>query len=233
MIKRLFSAPLGLILSLTLGMMVGCSGSMPTIEIELSDSLVYVLQKGPGARLDSNYTTSDGWLRLSPDTSRYHEVIIYADTDSPSLFYYRLEGEAWLLTTPQPESETQPSDMHHTFGGTTADGHYAYINELYKPSKKLVVILSDAHLGTITRAERDSLYKSLGGADSVHFIYLMLTQSDSTARLRLERDSLEGTIFSDSLSIVTNLRKHLGINRSKERHIFVMDSTTLMSPINL
>lgn len=233
MIKRFISAPMGLILCLALGWLGGCSGSMPTLELELSDSLVYVLHKGPGGRLDSNYTTSDGWLRLSPDTSRYHELLIYADTDSPSLRYYRLEADKWVLTTPQPEAETSPSDMHHTFGGQATDGRYIYINQHYQRGKRLVLVLSDLHLTTISRAERDSLAKRFGGADSVHFVYLILTLSDSTAMARVQRDSLKGTVFSDSLSIVTDLRQHLGLGRSPRRHIFYMDSTTLLHPLTL
>ena len=43
--------------------------------------------------------------------------------------------------------------------------------------------------------------------DSLISVFFMPTASDSTARLRVKRDSLDGIIFSDSLGVVSEARR--------------------------
>ena len=52
----------------------------------------------------------------------------------------------------------------------------------------------------------------------------MPTASDSTARLRVKRDSLDGIVFSDSLGVVSEARRLFGVEGQVKSVHFRIDT---------
>ena len=74
----------------------------------------------------------------------------------------------------------------------------------------MLVFASPERMQSLTKQEQAQL-RVKARPDSLQFVFLYPSLSDSTVRAQLRRDSLEGIAFSDSLGLVTRLRHEYGV----------------------
>lgn len=199
----------------------GPKQAMPELRITAqssADSLAYITLIGEQASHTDSLRLEDGALTLYPDTGLYTEAFVVL-CDSPS--YYLLEGGKWVPSTPPLAGTTQIHGIPY-ISGTDASGKEQGISSRIRGGR-VAVVFSDLALHTHTRAQRDSLRRMVR-PDSLHFVYMMLTPSDSVARSRIKRDTLGGIIFSDTLGVVSRVRTSYGLEREARAKTFLLDS---------
>lgn len=175
-------------------------------------------------RLDSTQP-----IALYPDTvGLRHLLVVHAG--GASAYYYALRSGQWIDTLPPASplpvglsSEALPLDE------ADARGKYHTLEELVQPGRALL-LFSDARLATHTRAERDSLRK-VWGKDSVRFVYMMLSPSDSASLAQIKRDSLDGVVYSDTLGMVSRLRRVYGLDRQRQAVCLLLDTLGRVEPL--
>lgn len=223
-----------------LGGLGACSGSkLPPLSLTLeqvdsTDSTLYLVYEG----LDSVWRDSlpmpvGQALELHPDTARLSALMLCHD-GYRRVYRYELHAGVWR-SVGLPERQPLPDSLDSTallgLGGKDARGKDKNLYELLGKGR-VAVVFSSLDLGTHSRKERDSLL-ALYGKDSLCLIYMMLTPSDSAARSRLKRDSLDKqaeAIYTDTLGIVSRMRTSCGISRKPSPHIFIIDSLGQISP---
>ena len=101
-------------------------------------------------------------------------------------------------------------DLRPSLLGEDASGKQRELSDLYHRRSVLLVFASPEGLSSLTKQEQTSL-RAGAKPDSLYFVFMMPTLSDSTARSQLRRDSLEGIAFSDSLGLVSRVRQLYGV----------------------
>ena len=109
------------------------------------------------------------------------------------------------------------------FEGVDLQGKSHTISELYAHHSVELVFASPEGLQSLTRQEQESLQAKVR-PDSLQFVILYPTPSDSTARGQFRRDSLRGIAFSDSLGLVSRLRREYGVQGNDRPVRFQIDT---------
>lgn len=205
-----------------------CGGEhspFPALVVEQtspSDSLALVRLIGADASTTDTLRLTDDAVTLYPDTNRYREAYIITLGDSARIAYLRLIGGVWTTDDPQHRKTVAPTTPE-LFEGRDIDQREQSLARLYRRGR-LALVFSDLELGTLSSSERDSLRRA-ARPDSLHFVYLFLSSSDSAARQQVRQDTLRGTFFSDSIGLVSRVRQLYGLERVPTRVAFVLDST--------
>lgn len=206
--------------------LVACSGtesklpSLDVADIDLGDSIAIVMLSGSeSSRVDT--LRLDESTTIEPDTTRYDKAWVVS-ANGAGVYYYRLVQGVWRQMEPDTVREAAVESVQDIVGRESS-GKDLVLSGEYQ-GRRLAIVFSGLDLSTHTRAERDSL-RRMARPDSLQFVYMMLTPSDSAARARIRRDSLSGLIFSDTLGVVSALRNSYGIDRKATRQIFLVDST--------
>ena len=202
---------LGSLLALTatslLAGLYSCSSSNPELTIKLdklapSDTIAWVTYLGHEGQLTDTLLHFEPTIHLSPDTSRFHSVIFSHD-GATRVHYYTLQGKIWKEVTTMQVDPTKLTSVL-PFEGVDLQGKFRTISELYAHHSIELVFASPEGLQSLTRQEQESLQAKVR-PDSLQFVFLYPTPSDSVARGQFRRDSLRGIAFSDSLGLVSPL----------------------------
>ena len=203
-----------------------CSSSNPELTIKLdklapSDTIAWVTYLGHEGQLTDTLLHFEPTIHLSPDTSRFHSVIFSHD-GATRVHYYTLQGKIWKeVTTMQVDTTKLTSVL--TFEGVDLQGKFRTISELYAHHSVELVFASPEELQSLTRQEQESLQAKVR-PDSLQFVFLYPTPSDSVARGQFRRDSLRGIAFSDSLGLVSRLRREYGVQGNDRPVRFQIDT---------
>jgi len=221
---------LGSLLALTatslLAGLYSCSSSNPELTIKLdklapSDTIAWVTYLGHEGQLTDTLLHFEPTIHLSPDTSRFHSVIFSHD-GATRVHYYTLQGKIWKeVTTMQVDTTKLTSVL--PFEGVDLQGKFRTISELYAHHSIELVFASPEGLQSLTRQEQESLQAKVR-PDSLQFVFLYPTPSDSVARGQFRRDSLRGIAFSDSLGLVSRLRREYGVQGNDRPVRFQIDT---------
>ena len=193
-----------------------CSSSLPELTIDLgklapSDTLAYVTYIGEGVQETDTLVHFSEKISLSPDTARFRTVsLVHASGAEVLLFSW--DGRAWQRT-PSPAKESAPLTPlteAYDFRGRDIQGKERSLSDLYRKRPVVLVFASPERMQSLTKQEQAQL-RVKARPDSLQFVFLYPSLSDSTVRAQLRRDSLEGIAFSDSLGLVTRLRHEYGV----------------------
>ena len=173
-----------------------CSSSLPELTIDLgklapSDTLAYVTYIGEGMQ------ETDTLVHFSEKA----EVLLYS-----------WDGRAWQRTQ-SPAKESTPLTAlteAYDFLGRDIQGKERSLSDLYRKRPVVLVFASPERMQSLTKQEQVQL-RAKARPDSLQFVFLYPSLSDSTVRAQLRRASLEGIAFSDSLGLVTRLRHEYGV----------------------
>lgn len=210
----------------SIGACTRSTSTMPPLTLASGaedDSLTLVRLVGPHESRTDTLRPASGLTELYPDTTRYRLAYVLPQAGRGGVVCYRLVGGAWSAYTPMPEGEGAVATTIQPIAGRDIEQRERHLGSLYRGGR-LALVFSDLELRTLTRSERDSLRRMVR-PDSLRFVYLYLTSSDSAARARSRTDSLQGTFFSDSAELVSRTRQLYGIERRGGRSIFLLDST--------
>ena len=190
-----------------------CTSSLPELTIKLdslasSDTLAWVTYLGDGIQQTDTLLHFEPTLQLSPDTARFHSVI-FTHAASTRVHYYILQGKEWKEVTTIPVDTTKVTTAI-PFEAVDIQGKHHTCSELYTHHPVTLVFASPENLSSLTHREQEQL-QAQAQPDSLQWVILYPTTSDSTARQRFRRDSLRGIAISDSLGVVSQLRKGYGI----------------------
>ncbi len=186
-----------------------CTSSLPKLTIKLdylasSDTLAWITYLGDGIQQTDTLLHFEPTLHFSPDTARFHSVI-FTHAASTRVHYYMLQGKEWKEVTTIPVDTTKVTTAI-PFEAVDIQGKHHTCSELYAHHPATLVFASPENLSSLTHREQEQL-QAQARPDSLQWVILYPTTSDSTARQRFRRDSLRGIAISDSLGIVTQLRK--------------------------
>ena len=109
------------------------------------------------------------------------------------------------------------------FEGVDLQGKSHTISELYAHHSVELVFASPEGLQSLTRQEQEGL-QAKARPDSLQFVILYPAPSDSAARGQFRRDSLRGIAFSDSLGLVSRLRREYGVQGNDRPVRFQIDT---------
>lgn len=179
-------------------------------------------------REDSLYFYSADSIELYPDTTGIMHLVV-AHAGDRLAQYYKLSQGQWSATAPETYTPEQTPQEVLPISGIDTKGKSHDIADLIR-RRYAVLVFSSLDLRTHSKAERDSLRKQYGG-DSLQLIYMMLSLSDSASLARIKRDTLSGIVYSDSLSLVTQMRKAYGIDRATSPKLFLIDSLGKVSAL--
>lgn len=190
-------------------------------RLDPSDSIAAVHLLGDeSSAVDSVRLGADS-ITIHPDTTRYRALYVEHSDTLKTLRHYILSRGVWHECDPEPKLDALTVSAP-SISGRDASGREHYISGWHE-KQRVAVVFSDVNLNTHTKAQRDSL-RRLVRPDSLAFVYMMLTPSDSVARARIKQDTLRGIIFSDTTGLVSRMRIAYGIERAVERTAFVLDS---------
>lgn len=186
-----------------------CTSSLPELTIKLdslasSDTLAWVTYLGDGIQQTDTLLHFEQTLQLSPDTARFHSMI-FTHAASTRVHYYMLQGKEWKEVTTIPVDTTKVTTAI-SFEAVDIQGKHHTCSELYAHHPATLVFASPENLSSLTHREQEQL-QAQARPDSLQWVILYPTTSDSTAHQRFRRDSLRGIAISDSLGVVTQLRK--------------------------
>lgn len=186
-----------------------CTSSLPELTIKLgslasSDTLAWITYLGDGIQQTDTLLHFEPTLHFSPDTARFHSVI-FTHAASTLVHYYMLQGKEWKEVTTIPVDTTKVTTAI-PFEAIDIQGKHHTCSELYTHHRVALVFASPENLASLTHREQEQL-QAQARPDSLQWVILYPTTSDSTARQRFRRDSLRGIAISDSLGVVTQLRK--------------------------
>ena len=132
-------------------------------------------------------------------------------------------GKEWREQISPAQPKPQPLTSAPLFSGKDVSGKQRDLSELYHKHPVLLVFASPEGLASLTKQEQQTL-KAGAKPDSLYFVFMMPTLSDSVARSQLRRDSLEGIAFSDSLGLVSRVRQLYGVQGQAQVVHFRIDS---------
>ena len=186
-----------------------CTSSLPEFTIKLdslasSDTLAWVTYLGDGIQQTDTLLHFEPTLHFSPDTARFHSVI-FTHAASTRVHYYMLHGKEWKEVTTIPVDTTTITTAI-PFEAVDIQGKRHTCSDLYMHQGVSLVFASPENLVSLTWREQERL-QTQARPDSLQWVILYPTASDSSARQRFRRDSLRGIAISDSLGVVTQLRK--------------------------
>lgn len=224
--KKLLSRSLVALALLTLVSACRSSSSLPELETKLerqgaSDTLALVTYIGQPQYTDS-LLHYDAALSFSPDTSRYHAVLI-SHAGGQRLRYYELRGGRWQEQEPPLAGVQLSPTAALPFSGRDIEGRERSLSELYA-RHPLVLVFASPEGGQILSAAEQRRLRAAARPDSLGFVFLLPTPSAREARQQLRRDSLEGIAFCDSLGLVTELRRSYGLTGTATTRLFHIDT---------
>ena len=219
-----------LFLSLFVAILLGSCSSQPKgsrLVIQLDspsggDTLALVTYIGPDVQITDTLTNFDTRLELYLDTARFRSVLVSHD-EGRRVRLFDLIGKEWREQISPAQPKPQPLTSAPLFSGKDASGKQRDLSELYHKHPVLLVFASPEGLSSLTKQEQQSL-KAGAKPDSLYFVFMMPTLSDSVARAQLRRDSLEGIAFSDSLWLVSRVRQLYGVQGQAQVVHFRIDS---------
>lgn len=214
---------------------------LPRLRLSLSpvdstDSILYLIYEGRDTVwVDSMLITDGVPIELMPDTQGMHSIML-AHAGYTQAYRYELCEGLWQevpMSYQAARVDSLDSLEVMNMAGLDAGGKYTDMYQLQRKGA-VALIFSSLELSTHRRAERDSLLRSYP-TDSLTLVYLMLTSSDSAALARLKRDSLDkkSVAYSDSLGLVSRMRRVCGIERRVEPAIFVVDTLGRIKPYSV
>lgn len=200
------------------------TNSLPPLEVASglpSDSLAYVTFLGDSTlSVCDTLVFGDEESVLYPDTSLYNRAyLVYPQRDS--VVYYAYKAGLWQTAEPERRPDSLARQLPYYYMRDTSGKYHSHT--VLSAGRTIAYSFASPAGLVLHRDSLRSLRMRYGG-DSLLVVYLYLTPSDSTARRLVKRDTLRGTVFSDSLGEVSRLREQLGIARSAEPHTFVVDS---------
>ena len=206
-----------LFLSLFVAILLGSCSSQPKgsrLVIQLDspsggDTLALVTYIGPDVQITDTLTNFDTRLELYLDTARFHSVLVSHD-EGRRVRLFDLIGKEWREQIAPAPTKVHPLTSAPLFSGKDASGKQRELSDLYHRRSVMLVFASPEGLSSLTKQEQTSL-RAGAKPDSLSFVFMMPTLSDSTARSQLRRDSLEGIAFSDSLGLVSRVRQLYGV----------------------
>lgn len=190
-----------------------CSSSPTELTIQLedlapSDTIAYVTYSGTSGQMTDTLLHFPKKVVLAPDTALY-QVVSFVHSNGEQIRFYAWDGKQWksqdLVPVRAPQTESSES-----FIGKDIQGKERSFPELYTKHPVELIFVSPETLHSLTKAEQKKLQQE-AKPDSLTFVFLYPTPSDSTARRFLLQDSLQGIAFSDSLGLVTDLRQRYGV----------------------
>ena len=190
-----------LFLSLFVAILLGSCSSQPKgsrLVIQLdspsgSDTLALVTYIGPDVQITDTLTNFDTRLELYLDTARFRSVLVSHD-EGRRVRLFDLIGKEWREQIAPAQPKPQPLTSAPLFSGKDVSGKQRDLSELY-------------HKHPVLPKQEQQTLKAGAKPDSLYFVFMMPTLSDSVARSQLRRDSLEGIAFSDSLGLVSRVRQ--------------------------
>lgn len=203
-----------LALSLACGLgMSSCSSSLPELTIELgdlsqSDTLAYITYAGAEAQQTDTLLHFPAKITLHPDTARFH-MLSFVHAGGEQVLFYAWDGKQWSSQVKLPQAEPRIAQAQ-LFTGKDVQGKERSLEELYAKHAVELVFVSPETLKSLTKEEQRRLSRE-AKSDSLTFVFLYPAVSDSTTRRLLRQDSLQGIAFSDSLGLVSDLRRRYGV----------------------
>lgn len=190
-----------------------CSSSLPELTIQLdklapSDTIAYVTYVGDGVQQTDTLLHFPQKLTLTPDTARVR-TLSFVHAGGEQVLFYAWDGKQWSSQEIRPVADSLVSQAP-IFTGRDVAGKERTLSELYAHHPIELVFASPETMKSLTKAEQRQLRQS-SKPDSLTFVFLYATTSDSTARRLLRQDSLQGIAFSDSLGLVSDLRRRYGV----------------------
>ena len=206
-----------------------CSSSLPELTIDLgklapSDTLAYVTYIGEGVQETDTLVHFSETISLSPDTARFRTVsLVHASGAEVLLFSW--DGRAWQRTQSPAKGSAPLTSLTeaHDFRGRDIQGKERSLSELYRKRPVVLVFASPERMQSLTKQEQAQL-RTKARPDSLQFVILYPTPSDSAARGQFRRDSLRGIAFSDSLGLVSRLRREYGVQGNVQPVRFQIDT---------
>ena len=207
-----------LVLFLTAGSIVSCSSSLPELTISLDslskgDTIAYVTYVGRGGQRTDTLLHFSKSITLTPDTALFQKLS-FVHARGEVVYSYIWDGKDWVM---QKDISREPQELTqvYPFSGKDVQGRERSLSELYTHHPVELVFASPETMKTITRMEQQRIQRH-ANPDSLTFVFLYPTPSDSTVRRLMKQDSLEGIAFSDSLGLVTELRQSYGISQNAQ-----------------
>lgn len=212
---------------LFLNLLLACGNSslFPTLSVpsgKPNDSLAYLLSLGKDmSQWDTIYFEDNETQETNLDTAKYNETyVVYPTTNR--VLHFRLHDGAWVEAGLKQKADTALKVLPYLSFTDVENKSY---NSIQLTKGKVVCYVFSNHKGEVISKESRERLRKAYAKDSVQFVYLYLTPSDSLVKVWTRRDSLKGVFIGDSLNSVSSLRKTLGIGRSAKAHAFVVDST--------
>ena len=207
-----------LVLFLTAGSIVSCSSSLPELTISLDslskgDTIAYVTYVGRGGQRTDTLLHFSKSITLTPDTALFQKLS-FVHAGGEKVYSYAWDGKAWII---QQNISVAPQELTqvYPFSGKDVQGRERNLSELYTHHPVELVFASPETMKTITREKQRQLRRQ-ANLDSITFVFLYPSPSDSTVRRLMKQDSLQGIAFSDSLGLVTELRQSYGISQNPQ-----------------
>lgn len=208
---------------------ISCSSSLPELTIEFdklapSDTLAYVTYIGDGMQETDTLVHFSEKISLSPVTARFHRVS-FVHASGEDILLYAWDGKEWKREKAPAKEEAPLTELSeaYDFRGRDIQGKERSLFELYRKQPVELIFASPERMQSITKQEQARL-KEKARPDSLQFVFLYPSLSDSTVRAQLRRDSLQGIAFSDSLGLVTRLRRDYGIQGKDQPVRFRIDT---------
>lgn len=208
---------------------ISCSSSLPKLTIELgklapSDTLAYVTYIGEGMQETDTLVHFSEKISLSPDTARFRRIS-FVHASGEEVLLYAWNGKEWKREKAPAKEEAPFTELSeaYDFRGRDIQGKERSLSELYRKQPVELVFVSPERMQSITKQEQAQL-KLKARPDSLQFVFLYPSLSDSTVRAQLRRDSLQGIAFSDSLGLVTRLRRDYGVQGKDQPVRFRIDT---------
>lgn len=200
-------------------------GSHLVIQLDAKtsrDTVAFITCIGPEGQMTDTLTHFDTKLELYLDTARFRSVLVSHDAGQ-RVRLFELIGAEWKEQTNFPEQKMKlPAEAPYLVG-KDASGKERNLTDLYRKYPLLVVFASPEGLNTMPSHEIREL-RAKAKPDSLIAVFFMPTASDSTARLRVRRDSLDGIVFSDSLGVVSEARRLFGVEGQAKSVHFRIDT---------
>lgn len=190
-----------------------CSSSLPELTINLdklspSDTVAYVTYVGDHSQLTDTLLHFPRTLILTPDTARFRSLS-FVHQGGEQVLFFAWDGKQWVSQELTPVKET-PEEGAPDFTAKDVHGKEHSLAELYHRHAVELVFVSPETLRGISREEQKKL-QAEAKTDSLTFVFLYPSVSDSTTRRVMREEKLQGIAFSDSLGLVSDLRRRCGV----------------------
>lgn len=190
-----------------------CSSSLPELTIKLdqlaaSDTVAYVTYVGDHSQQTDTLLHFSRSITLTPDTARFRSLS-FVHAGGEQILFYAWDGKQWASQQVTPVAD-QPEEGLPTFSAKDVQGKERRLEEFYQHHPVELVFVSPETLQGISADEQKKIRQE-AKTDSLTFVFLYPAVSDSTTRRLLRQANLQGIAFSDSLGLVSNLRRRYGV----------------------